>query len=218
MNKRKIINETADFVKKKMLGEGTGHDWWHVKRVWKSAKLISKGESADLFVVELAALLHDIADWKFQKDGSDKAGSKASRKWLKKLGVSEKDIEHIATIVDSVSFRGAGVADKHLSLGSKVVQDADRLDALGAIGIARCFAYGGSVGSQIHDPVIKHTMHKSFEEYKTKRSTSINHFYEKLLLLKGRMNTRTGKKLATKRHKFMENYLKTFYAEWDGKI
>lgn len=217
MNNRQIINQTAEYVKKKMFREGTGHDWWHVERVWKNAKLIAKSEKADSYIVELAALLHDIADWKFQKDGSDTAGSKVSRKWLKKLGISDADIEHVATIVDNVSFKGAGVADNHASLESKVVQDADRLDALGAIGIARCFAYGGSVNHPIHNPQTKPVFHKTFEEYKSKRTSSINHFYEKLLLLKDRMNTKTGKKLAFKRHKFMENYLREFFNEWNGK-
>jgi uncharacterized protein len=213
----KIIKKTEKFVKDKLYGEGTGHDWWHTLRVWQMAKKIGKEEKADLFIVELASLLHDIADWKFQ-DGDDSVGAMIAKEWLEKFNVDSRTISHICDIIIGVSFKGARVKDNLDSIEGKVVQDADRLDAMGAIGISRCFAYGGSKKRQIYDPNIKPKMHKSFEEYKKSESSSINHFREKLFLLKDRMNTKTGKKIAKKRHKFMERYLDIFFKEWDGKL
>ena len=217
MNKKKIIEATKKYVKAKMEGDGSGHDFWHVYRVWKMAMRIGKKEKADMFIVELGALLHDIADFKFN-NGDDTAGAKVSRAWLEKQKVDEKIIKHVCNIVNGVSFKGAKVKSEIKTKEGMVVQDADRLDALGAIGIARVFAYGGTKGREIYNPEIKPTKSKSFEEYKKSNITSINHFYEKLLLLKDLMNTKTGKKMASERHKFTKQYLDRFLKEWNGKL
>ena len=217
MDRDLVVSRTADFVKKKLEGEGTGHDWWHAHRVHETAMSIAKGEKgADLYVVQLASLLHDIADHKFTKD--DKAGQKMAEQFLKKQGVDDKTISHVSYIINNISYSG-GAKAKVNTKEAMIVQDADRLDAMGAIGIARAFAYGGYAGKVLHNPV-KPKDYDSFEEYKNANalgSTSINHFYEKLLLLKGKMNTETGRKIAADRHTFMEDYLDQFYAEWDGK-
>lgn len=217
MNKRQIIKNTEKYVKAEMGVEGSGHDWWHVYRVWKTAIHIGKKEKVDMFVVELGALLHDIADFKFN-DGDDTAGARVSRDWLEKQRVDEEIIKHVCDIVKGVSFKGAKVKSEIKTKEGMVVQDADRLDAIGAIGIARTFAYGGATGTEIYNPEIRAVKHKSFEEYKNAKSTSINHFYEKLLLLKDLMNTKTGKKMAQGRHKFLEQYLDRFIGEWNGKF
>ncbi len=216
MDKNKIIKEIQNYIKKEFEGESTGHDWWHVFRVWKMAKEIAKKEGGDLFIIELGALLHDIADWKFQDN--KKAGSKETRALLEKFKINETTIKHVCDIVDNVSFKGAGVKNGIKTLEGKIVQDSDRLDVIGAMGIARTFAYGGWKGREIYNPDIKPKLHKSFSEYKNSKSTSINHFYEKNLLLKDRLNTKTAKKIAQKRHKFLENYLKQFLKEWEVKI
>jgi uncharacterized protein len=179
------------------------------------AKRIGQAEGADLLIVELAALLHDIADWK-SHGGDSTIGPEMARVWLNSLGVEPTVIERVCRIVANISFKGAGVAQPELSLEGKVVQDADRLDALGAIGIARAFAYGGAKGRMIHDPEVQPTEHRTAEAYLKGGGTTINHFYEKLLLLKDRMNTATGKALAEKRHRFMEDYLRRFFEEWEG--
>jgi len=221
MDKKRIIDQTVDFVKSHMSGETSGHDWFHIERVWKMTCHIAEKEKADMFVVELAALLHDIADWKFAA-GDETAGPRKAKEWLGKLGADRKTIEHVCDIIANVSFKGAGVKTKMKTIEGMCVQDADRLDALGAIGIARVFATGSHMGLPIYDPSIKPTMHKTFEDYKKVvlnidkgRGTSVNHFYEKLLLLKDRMNTKTAKQIAEKRHKFMEYYLKRFFEEWE---
>jgi uncharacterized protein len=211
----RLIDRTADHVKARLSGDGTGHDWWHVHRVWKMAKRIGKAEGADLLVVELAALLHDIADWKAH-DGDSEVGPKIARDWLGSLGVEPIVIEHVCQIIADISFKGASVKQPVLSLEGKVVQDADRLDALGAIGIARAFAYGGAKGRLIYDPAIKPMEHKTAEAYLQGGGTTINHFYEKLLLLKDRMNTATGRAIAEERHRFMEEFLRRFFDEWEG--
>lgn len=217
MNDEEMIIKTADFIKEKMLGEGSGHDWWHVYRVWQIAKTISKNElEADRVTVELGALLHDIADWKFA-DGDLEAGPKAARAWLEKCAVNEDTIRHIEDIIRDTSFKGAKVGLDLKTLEAKIVFDADKLDAIGAIGIARAFAYGGSKNRSMYEPDQKPVMHANFEDYKTNQSHTINHFYEKLLLLKDLMQTETGKKIAQSRHKYMEDYLKEFYDEWSGK-
>jgi len=216
MDKQQIINQTAEYIKAKLAGEGSGHDWWHVYRVWKNAIHIGKREQADLFVVELAALLHDIADWKFH-DGNEEIGPQLSRTWLESLAVEEQVISHVCQIIQNISFKGAGVATRMKTTEGMVVQDADRLDALGAIGIARTFAYGGSKGREMYNPDLKPEQHNSFEQYKNSRGTSINHFYEKLLLLKELMNTDTAKAIAGKRHEVMEQFLQQFFQEWEGK-
>lgn len=216
MNRKFIIKQTKDYVRRQLEGEGTGHDWWHVYRVWQNAIHIAKQEKADLFVVQLAALLHDIADWKFHH-GDDTVGPKLAKGWLIKLSVDEKIIAHVCEIIQGVSFKGVGVKTQMKTKEGMVVQDADRLDAIGAIGIARAFAYGGHKGREIYNPEIKPVHHKSFEQYKNSQSPTLNHFYEKLLLLKDLMNTGTARKIAEKRHAFMELYLQTFINEWEGK-
>lgn len=213
-----IVKKVAAKVKLKFLSEGTGHDWHHIERVRKAARHIARREKgADMFIVELAALLHDIADWKFS-GGDFTAGSKAAAKLLKGLKVEEQIISKVCAIVDQISFKGAAEKNRASSLEAKIVQDADRLDAIGAIGIARAFALGGHWQRPIYDPNIKPKANMREGDYKKSknRGTSINHFYEKLLLLKDRMNTKTGKKLAVSRHEFLNNYLREFLAEWRG--
>lgn len=216
MNKDEIIIKTAAHIKSQFSGEGSGHDWWHIYRVWKNAIHIGKKENVDMFVVELAALLHDIADWKFH-NGDDDIGPKMAREWLENLSVDEYAIAHVCDIIKNISFKGANVENKINTIEGQVVQDADRLDAIGAIGIARTFAYGGSKGREMYNPDIKPATHNSFEEYKNNQSNTINHFYEKLLLLKDKMNTKTATEIAQRRHLVMENFLKDFYEEWEGK-
>ncbi|MBU2638726.1 MAG: HD domain-containing protein [Nanoarchaeota archaeon] len=216
MEKEEVIKQTAEYARKTLEGEGSGHDWWHVYRVWKNAVHIAEKENADLFIVELAALLHDIADWKFH-NGDDSVGPTKAKKWLEKLGVEEAVISHVCDIIKELSFKGAGVKSGIKTKEGMVVQDADRLDAMGAIGIARAFAYGGHKGREIYNPDIKPVMHESFEQYKNHVGTTVNHFYEKLLLLKDLMNTEAGKQIAEERHKFMEEYLDRFFKEWEGK-
>lgn len=181
----------------------------------KLARKIARKEGGNKFVIELAALLHDIADWKFN-NGDDSIGPRQAKNWLKKLKVELSIINHIGEIIEEISFKGAGVRMRPSTLEAKIVQDADKLDAIGAIGIARTFAYGGNRGHEIHVPDSRPVMHKSFAQYKASRGTTINHFYEKLLLLKNRMNTKTAKKLAQGRHKFMQQFLKEFFREWNG--
>jgi len=216
MNKEKIIAQTAEHIRLKLEGEGSGHDWWHVYRVWKNAIHIGKQEKADLFVIELAALLHDIADWKFH-DGNEDIGPQLAREWLETLSVEESVIAHVCRIIRAISFKGAGVKNTMDSPEGLIVQDADRLDAMGAIGIARTFAYGSSKHREIYNPTVNPQLHASFEQYKNSEGTTINHFYEKLLLLKDLMNTPTARKIAEGRHKYMQEFLQQFFLEWEGK-
>jgi uncharacterized protein len=209
------VDHTADHVRTAQVNEGSGHDWWHVCRVWRLAKRIGQAEGADLLIVELAGLLHDIADWTSQ-GGDSTIGPQMAREWLVSLALDASVIEHVCQIVADISFKGAGVEQPVLSLEGKVVQDADRLDAMGAIGIARAFAYGGTKRQLIYDPEVQPTEHRTAEAFLKSDGTTINHFYEKLLLLKDRMNTATGRAIAEKRHRFMEDYLKRFYEEWEG--
>ncbi|HET6272011.1 MAG TPA: HD domain-containing protein [Bacteroidota bacterium] len=215
-NSQHIVEQTAAHVKQKLTGEGTGHDWWHIQRVRQMAIRIAKQENADPFRVELAALLHDIADWKFH-GGDETAGPREARVWLEKIGVEKAVIDHVCEIIHDLSFKGAGVKTRMRTKEGMVVQDADRLDALGAIGIARAFAYGGHRGQELYNPDILPTLHKSFEEYKNANGTTINHFHEKLLLLKNLMNTATARALAEERHAYMEAFLARFMREWGGK-
>ena len=215
MSYSELIERTAGHVRTALANEGSGHDWWHVRRVWRTAKRIGQAEGADLLVVELAALLHDIADWK-SHGGDSTVGPDVARKWLMSLDLDPNVADHVCQIVADISFLGAGVAQPSLSLEGKAVQDADRLDAMGAIGIARAFAYGGAAGRLIHDPDVDPTEHRTAESFLKSKGTTINHFYEKLLLLKDRMNTAAGRTIAGKRHRFMEDYLKRFYEEWEG--
>ena len=216
MNKEKIIAQTAEHIRLKLEGEGSGHDWWHVYRVWKNAIHIGKQEKADLFVIELAALLHDIADWKFH-NGNEDIGPQLAREWLETLSVEESVIAHVCRIIRAISFKGAGVKNTMDSPEGLIVQDADRLDAMGAIGIARTFAYGSSKHREIYNPTVNPQLHTSFEQYKNSEGTTINHFYEKLLLLKDLMNTPTAKEIAEGRHKYMQEFLQQFFLEWEGK-
>lgn len=214
---QKILEKVALEVKAKLEGEGSGHDWWHIVRVWNMAKHIGASEKAGMFVVELAALLHDIADWKFC-GGDDTVGPKVARQILEKNFVSAGSIDHVCDIIAHLSFKGAGVKTEMNTIEGKIVQDSDRLDAIGAIGVARTFAYGGHKNRPMYDPDKKPSLHQSKEEYFKGGDSAINHFYEKLLLLKDRMNTETAKKLAEGRHRFMEEYLKEFFQEWEGNI
>lgn len=211
-----VIRKTTEYVKSELEKDSSGHDWWHIYRVWRNAINIGKREKVDLFTVQLAALLHDIADWKLY-DGDDNIGPRVAREWLEKCGVEEDIISHVCRIIKETSFKGAGVKSKIDTIEGMVVQDADRLDAIGAIGIGRTFAYGGHKGRVMYNPSIRPQLHASFEEYRTSQSPTINHFYEKLLLLKDLMNTKTAKAIAQKRHEFMQLFLDRFLEEWDGK-
>lgn len=213
MDKNLIIQKTKDFVKKKLYGEGSGHDWFHIERVYNLAKFIGEKENADLFIVEITALLHDIDDWKFS-EGTD-TNTTVTESFLTSINVANDDIYKIISIIKTMSFKGGVVDSTQSSIEGMVVQDADRLDAIGAIGIARTFAYGGSKGRQIYDPSIKPIDFTSLEQVKNEENHTINHFYEKLLKLKDLMNTKTAKEIAEKRHKFMENFLDEFYSEWN---
>ena len=211
-----IINKTCLFVEEKLAGDGSGHDWWHIYRVWNLAKNIADQEKANLRIVELSALLHDIADWKFH-DGDDSKGPQMAEQFLTENQVEREIIDPVVDIVATISYKGAGVATPMKTLEGKVVQDADRLDAIGAMGIARTFAYGGNKNRLMYHPDEKPVMHQSFDDYKKNTGHTINHFYEKLLLLKDRMNTASARKMAEGRHQFMQTYLDQFYEEWDGK-
>lgn len=216
MTSKDQITKTIAFVKEQLANAEGGHDWFHIQRVYKNSLLISKNENVDVFIVQLGALLHDIADSKFH-NGDETVGPKVAREFLFKINVDSKAIEHVIKIIENISFKGGNEIQKFKSPELDVVQDADRLDALGAIGIARTFNYGGFKNRALFDPDIKPNLNMSKEEYKASSAPTINHFYEKLLLLKDKMNTKTGKRIAEKRHKFMELYLEQFYTEWDGK-
>ena len=216
MTNENLINETIAFVKKELENAEGGHDWFHVERVYKNAALIANGENCDILIVQLGALLHDIADSKFY-DGDETVGPKKARLFLESKNVPEKTIDHVVNIIENISFKGGNETKKFSSLELDIVQDADRLDAIGAIGIARTFNYGGFKNRAIYNPEIKPNLNMSKKEYKNSDAPTINHFYEKLLLLKDKMNTKTGKKIAYQRHQFMELYLNQFYAEWNGE-
>jgi len=216
MDQKAVIERTADFVRDRLSGEATGHDWWHIERVRVLARRLGLEEGADLLVVELAALLHDIADWKFH-DGDMEAGSREATAWLEDCGVEATVIEQVSAIVGSLSFKGAQVPTPMATLEGEVVQDADRLDALGAIGIARAFAYGGHRQRQLYNPDIAPESHESFDAYRDNSSTTINHFHEKLLLLMDRMNTGAARRLAASRHSYMKSFLERFRREWEGE-
>jgi len=212
MDKSDIVEKTGKYVKGRLEGESSGHDWWHVLRVMRIATHITEKEGADLYIVQMSALLHDLDDWKFSKDGE--AGTKEAREWLESVDEDPATIEQICSIIEGISFKGAGVETPMRSLEGKVVQDADRLDAIGAVGIGRTFAYGGHKRLEMHDPNLRPRLHQSFEEYKESKSTTVNHFHEKLMLLKDRMNTETGKNMAKERHAFLELFLQRFLDEW----
>jgi len=215
METDKILENTIHFVKDQLKGAEGGHDWFHIERVYNNALLISKKETANTFVVSLATLLHDIADSKFH-NGDESIGPKIAKEFLQTQNIKLEIIEHIVNIIKNTSFKGGNFTKDFESKELDIVQDADRLDAIGAIGIARCFNYGGFKEREIYNPKIKPNLKMTKEEYKNANAPSINHFYEKLLLLKNKMNTNTGKALAEKRHAFMLLYLDQFYREWNG--
>jgi uncharacterized protein len=216
VSQQEILERAAAHVRELLAGDSSGHDWFHIERVWKMARRIGQEERADLFVVELAALLHDIADWKFH-GGDDSAGPRAARTWLEGERVEPAIVEHVAEIIAGLSFKGAGVETRMRTLEGQCVQDADRLDAIGAMGIARAFAYGGAKGRELYNPAVPPEMHASFEAYKKNKGPTLNHFYEKLFLLAERMNTPTAQKLARGRHEHMQAFVSQFLAEWDGR-
>lgn len=215
MNKEQIINSTKTFVKETLKGAEGGHDYFHIERVYKNAMLIAKNEKVDDFVVALGALLHDIADSKFY-DGDETVGPKKARLFLEKEGVNEVVIVHIENIIKNISFKGGNFKQEFNSLELDVIQDADRLDAIGAIGIARCFNYGGFKNRELYNPDIPPKLDMTKEEYKNSTAPTLNHFYEKLLLLKDKFNTNTGKELAKQRHEFMEDFVNKFLDEYNG--
>lgn len=211
-----LIDNTIVFVKEQLQNAEGGHDWFHIERVYKNALLIAEEEECNLEIVKLGALLHDIADSKFHH-GDETIGPKMARSFLENEKVSEDTISHVLNIIENISFKGGNFDKKFTSKELDIVQDADRLDALGAIGIARTFNYGGFKNRPIYNPNIAPNLNMSKEEYKNSEAPTLNHFYEKLLLLKDRMNTDSGKKIAQERHHFMEKFLSQFYAEWDGE-
>ena len=211
-----LINKTILFVKEKLDNAEGGHDWFHIERVFKNANLISKNEVCNPVIVQLGALLHDIADSKFH-DGDETVGPRVAREFLESEKVDEEIITHVVNIIENISYKGGNFEKKFSSIELDIVQDADRLDAIGAIGIARTFNYGGFKNRALYDPNIAPNSSMTKEEYKKNDSPTLNHFYEKLLLLKDKMNTQTGKQIAQERHRYMEGFLAQFYAEWEGE-
>jgi len=217
MSNENTINKTILFVKAKLDNAEGGHDWFHIERVFKNAVAIADNEDCDVTVVKLGALLHDIADSKFH-NGDESIGPKIARDFLESEKVDEVTIQHVINIIENISFKGGNVPKQFSSKELDIVQDADRLDAIGAIGIARAFNYGGFKNRPLYNPKIAPKLHMSKEEYKNSDAPTINHFYEKLLLLKDKMTTETGKQIAKERHHFMGVFLSQFYAEWDGEL
>jgi uncharacterized protein len=216
MSNENIVNKTILFVKEKLENAEGGHDWFHIERVFKNAVSISDNEVCDVMVVKLGALLHDIADSKFH-NGDETVGPKIAREFLESENLDEATIQHVISIIENVSFKGGNTEKAFSSVELDIVQDADRLDAIGAIGIARTFNYGGFKNRPLYNPKIAPNLRMSKEEYKNSEAPTLNHFYEKLLLLKDKMNTETGKQIAKDRHQFMMTFLSQFYAEWDGE-
>jgi uncharacterized protein len=210
-----VLAATEAHVRAELQGEGTGHDWWHIERVRRMALRLARDEGADPYVTELAALLHDIADHKFH-GGDVTAGPRVAGEWLTGLGVEGETVDHVCAIIAGLSFKGAGVPTPMATPEGRVVQDADRLDAMGAIGIARAFAYGGSRGRALHDPEAAPELHASFAAYQAGTGATTHHFHEKLLLLRDRMNTAAARRVAEGRHRYMEDYLRRFAAEWES--
>ena len=216
MTNTQIVEETIAFVKETLKGAEGGHDWFHIQRVFKNTLLIAKDEKVDVLVVSLGALLHDIADAKFN-NGDETVGPKMASEFLTSIGVRKKIMDHVVKIIENISYKSSlGTKKLYTSKELQVVQDADRLDAIGALGIARAFNYGGFMNRELYNPEIAPNLQMTKEEYKASKTPTINHFYEKLLLLKDKMNTESGKKLAEKRHQFMLEYLEQFYREWNG--
>lgn len=217
MTHQALIEKTIAFVKQELKGAEGGHDWFHIERVYKNALLIAKTESVNEVIVALGALLHDIADSKFH-NGDETVGPIKARQFLESQNVEEPIIDHIIKIIENISFKGGNKEQTFFSNELDVVQDADRLDAIGAIGIARCFNYGGYKNRKLYDPEIQPNLQMTPEEYKASKAPTINHFYEKLLLLRDKMNTESGRKIAQNRHDYMEGFLKQFYGEWNGEL
>lgn len=209
-----LIERVAAQIRRRFVGESSGHDWYHIQRVWKLTQQIAAREGANLEIAELGALVHDIADWKFCA-GDETVGPREARRLLSDEGVPGDVIEAVTDIVATISFKGAGVTTAMKTLEGQCVQDADRLDAMGAIGIARCFAYGGHAGRAMYDPDVHPTMHATAEAYKSAKGTSLNHFHEKLFLLKDRMNTASGRAMAEERHRYMKEFVDRFLHEWN---
>ena len=216
MNTNTLIDKTILFVKATLAQAEGGHDWFHIERVYKNALLIAESEKCDVEIVQLGALLHDIADSKFH-NGDESIGPKTARAFLESEKVEPTIIDHVIAIIENISFKGGKVERQFSSIELDIVQDADRLDAIGAIGIARTFNYGGFKNRALYNPEIAPNLSMTKEEYKNNEAPTINHFYEKLLLLKDKMNTQTGKQIAQDRHRYMEDFLEQFYAEWEGK-
>ena len=216
MNTNTLIDKTILFVKTTLAQAEGGHDWFHIERVYKNALLIAESEKCDVEIVQLGALLHDIADSKFH-DGDESIGPKTARTFLESEKVEPTIIDHVIAIIENISFKGGKVERQFSSIELDIVQDADRLDAIGAIGIARTFNYGGFKNRALYNPEIAPNLSMTKDEYKNNEAPTINHFYEKLLLLKDKMNTQTGKQIAQDRHRYMEDFLEQFYAEWEGK-
>ena len=215
MTQNDIIQKTSEYIKQEFGDDSSGHDWWHIYRVWKNAITICEHEKADGFIVELAALLHDLDDWKFN-EAEDETPHRA-KAWMETCKIDSQTIKTVCEIILDISFKGGNVQNKMNSLEGFIVQDADRLDAIGAIGIGRAFAYGGYKNRPMYDPELPPQIHATFEQYKNSRSATINHFYEKLLLLKDMMNTKTAKRIAEQRHEVMLRFLDQFMQEWEGK-
>ena len=213
-NHQNLIRKTEEYIQKFFENDSSGHDWWHIYRVRNYSLKIAQKEGGNLFLIEMAALLHDLDDWKLKSEFSESR----TEKWLQNSGASSEEVSKIIEIISQVSFKGAGVDTNPTTIEAQIVQDADRLDAIGAIGIARTFAYGGNKDRLIYHPVIQPELHNNFQSYKNNTAPTINHFYEKLLLLKDRMNTTEGKRLATKRHAFMQDFLDHFFNEWNCNI
>lgn len=213
---RGIIEKTEEYMKNRLSGDSSGHDWWHTKRVWELGKKIAAEEGAYVHLVEVTCLLHDIADHKLH-GGDEEIGPRLAGEWLQSLSVKPSDILHIREIISTMSYKGPNYHVKMKTLEGKCVQDADALDAMGAIGVARCFAFGGYKGNLMYNPAIPPNRNLSTEQYKKAESIQINHFYEKLLLLKDRLNTRTARKIAEQsgKHKFMGEFLNQFFKEWN---
>ena len=210
-----LVERVAARIESRFAGEGSGHDWHHIRRVWRLTQALAREEGADVEVAELGALVHDIADWKFH-GGDESVGPREAERLLREENAPEALIAPVVDIVATISFKGAGVATPMRSLEGACVQDADRLDALGAIGIARCFAYGGHAGRLLHDPAVPPVLHATAQAYKSAKGTSLNHFHEKLFLLKDRMNTASGRRLAEARHAYMADFVARFLQEWES--
>ena len=212
-----IIEKTAEYIQGEFQNDSSGHDWWHIRRVWKNAVQIARIEGADLFIVELAALLHDLDDWKLSSAAAIDETPVRAAAWLERMAVDASVSARVLEIITQLSFKGAGVQNKISTLEGFIVQDADRLDAIGAVGIARAFAYGGHKGRAMHNPEQPPELHESFAQYKNSQSATLNHFYEKLFLLKERMNTASARRIAEQRHAYMQGFVERFLLEWDGR-